>query len=559
MIFLVKIEAKMSKLFDEIKLAIANQSLAEMARLIEICDKIHAGVEVEGYPFELPPDETYEELKLQYKTLSERVGVMTLNVEQPTKIDWVTAKQLSDMWMGKDAIIKDQVCRMKSQKVLIMPKYDGCSTAIRFKLVDKKFEIELAQTRGSDAGTSHKATDMTARMIKLLNSPTCPWFTRFHSLSKYFDGITIRGEVVLIKKLDVVSAAYVAGKIAREEDFPEGEIGFKMFEITRYIDKKGVGRVPSQEKACEILEKVDTSLTHTVLDLSDDQDDNTAKLRAIFDQWNKELSSPIDGVVYCSPQWKYPMTKDETGVKYGKYAQKPSYSLTSTFEGLEYSMAKDGKVQVKILFAPIANGRTKYHQAKTTFTNLERWINDKNLQVGSVLNIKLNGNLAQVSDVVGKMDGTPIKLISQCPCCEQELSQVHNKKGDFFIICENGNCSGKITKVLKAFFSTLELKGFGEITLDKMLDDVKGDLGKLFEAADKKLGGNGLRSRIDEVTVGQFMIALGVCTRTTVDKVPELTQIYMNTVHSEKASVVKYLSSLKYSSLVEAMKRYLTK
>ena len=92
-----------------------------------------------------------------------------------------------------------------------------------------------------------------------------------------------------------------------------------------------------------------------------------------------------------------------------------------------------------------------------------------------------------------------------------------------------------------------------------MLDDVKGDLGKLFEAADKKLGGNGLRSRIDEVTVGQFMIALGVCTRTTVDKVPELAQIHMNTVHSEKASVVKYLSSLKYSSLVEAMKRYLTK
>ena len=175
------------------------------------------------------------------------------------------------------------------------------------------------------------------------------------------------------------------------------------------------------------------------------------------------------------------------------------------------------------------------------------------------MNIKVNGNLAQVADVVGKMDGIPIKLIDECPCCEQALSQVHNKKGDFFIICENGNCPGKITKVLKAFFSTLELKGFGEITLDKIMDEVKGDILKLLEYADKKLGGNGLRNKIDEVTVGQFMIALGICTKTTVSKIPELSKIHMNTVQSEKVAVVKYLSGLKYSSLVEAMKRYLTK
>lgn len=547
-------------LFEEIKIAIATKNLAEMARLIEVCDKLHRGVEVEGYSFnDLPPDETYEELKANYKALSERVGSMTMNVEQPTKIDWVTTKQLSDMWMGKDAIIKDQTCKLKSQKVIVMPKYDGCSCAVRFKLVGNKFDIEIAQTRGSDAGTSHKATDMTVRMTKLLNSPTCPWFKRFHSLSKYFNGITIRGEVVLIRKLDVVSAAYVAGKIAREEEFPENEIGFKMFEITRYIDKNNIGRVPDQEKACEILEKIDSSLTHTTIDLTDDENSNTERLRTIFNQWDKDLSSPIDGVVYCSPRWKYPMTKAETGVKYGKYAQKPSYTLTSTFEGLEYSMAKDGKVQVKIVFNPVANGRTNYHQAKTTFTNLERWILEKNLQVGSVLNIELNGNLAQVTDVVGRMDGTPIKLTSTCPSCGQKLSEVRNKKGDFFLVCEDGNCAGKITKVLKNFFSTLQLKGFGEVTINKIMESVNGSILKLFEFADSKLGGNGLKQRIMEVTVGELMIAIGICTKTTVDKVPELSKIYMNTVQSERKDVIKFLEAKKFSYLSEAVKTYLGK
>ena len=52
---------------------------------------------------------------------------------------------------------------------------------------------------------------------------------------------------------------------------------------------------------------------------------------------------------------------------------------------------------------------------------------------------------------------------THCPSCMTELEWVKDQ-----LFCHNNNCSGKTSKKIEHFASTLKIKGLGPATLDKL-------------------------------------------------------------------------------------------
>lgn len=556
------------------KIAIANNDGKELKRLIDLCDKLHKGIEDDEFsPADLPPDSVYEEMKKKYEEIMSKIHSKMISPKVEAKRYLLKDKKpLSDMYMAKDAIKKDSVVKITNQTIICMPKYDGVSCAIRFILNEEtnKFEVNLAETRGTDTSYSHRNTDLTERMKHLLTTNTCSWFkSRFHKILSMQEiySITIRGEVVLMNKSEAVPASYVAGKVNSKAKYldTEEKIGFKMFEITKIMKKDGKSFIPIQEKVCKIINKIDPSIPFEIIELNDNFDENNNKLMSLFGKWNKDLESPIDGVVYSSLKWTYPQFKEQaSGVGYGKYALKPRVSSSAKLLKIDYTLSKDGRINPIFIFEKININGKNYQRAKSTMTMVVNSIKNKNMGVGSVIDIVLCGGIPNVSNVIAKTSEKEMKVIDKCPICNEPVSISKtvgvNENGEnednYIFKCININCPGIIGKVLTTFMKELEIRGFGEVTIMKILGQNRNQISSVFEEVDRKNGDGYLKKTILNCNVGNFICGLNLLTPTAAKANPQIGKILLHKVSEELNTVKEFINS-KLSPLVEEIKKYL--
>lgn len=540
----------MSTLSDEIKVAITKGYAPTLAKLINICENLHRGIEVDGYEIsDIPSDSLFEQLKQKYEEV--RAAVAS-KIATGKKVSTKKGKILSDMHMAKDAIIKNSVSLLDNTIVICMPKYDGVSCAIRFVWNDEidSFIVDAAETRGTDVGFTHKNTNMKDRMIQLLESDTCPWIERFNKLHSKYKTVTVRGEVVLVDKSIQPAAPYVAGKINSKSKIldAEGVIGFKMFEITRMIDLEGNISVPSQKVACSLISQIDKTIPFEIIELTSD---STQQLMQVYEKWNETLDSPIDGVVYCDLKWKYPQTETEaSGVNYGKYALKPMQLVPTIFERVEYKVAKDGKLSPIIFYKQVSIAGKKYAKAKSSITELLRFIEDKHVGPGSTIDLKLCASIIpKVEDVVVDTSDKPIKLITHCPDCGSELVLKRNKIAT--LTCINPTCKGIVIKQLVTLLKTLKITGYAEKTVENILGECGSNFMKVFDAIDEAKYKGFVKSKIDEATVGDLIYGLNLATRTSLQKIKHIWDIRNMKVNDEVEIVRDFIS--KYHTVITSM------
>ena len=533
----------------QLRLAITNNDAISLNKYIILLDQFHRGdVTADQYPgIDSISDDLYETAKRKYETLRGHVINKLQQMSRKTPVEEIARVPISDLAMTKDGIIKDCVVNITSQTVYCIPKYDGISCAIRFiwDPTTSAFIIDDARTRGADVGVGHKDTNMKDLIKQVLESPRCPWYPeRLNKFGRMFKQITVRGELVVTDSSIPCPAPYVAGKVnsarvgAKTSNIdPDGVMTYKIFEITRVVKQDGESGVPKQLKALKYIHLLDSSIPYEEVVLTDNTDDNTKKVLDLYKKWCDELNTPIDGVVYSSSDWTYPFYQDEThGVNYGKYALKPNEMSVSQITGVEYTMAKDGKLNPILKFKPITICGKTYKQAKSAITNLVNFINNSRMGEGSTIDVTLQSSIIpQVTKVIPDDKITPFKLPDKCPICGSNLEFKQNKSIST-LTCTNDNCRGRVIKLLINLMKNLHVPGLAEKNLNKMLDLVDGDYMKLFKTIDDKNGEDFMKNKIYETTVGNLMIGLGLATKTTLKK-SYVKDIASNIVRDELIAV----------------------
>lgn len=555
-----------NSLTSQIRYALANNLLSELIDLKEICDKLHRAEYVENYtPEDMPTDELYEEMKNKVELARGSIvtGVLTSRDVDPSKTYGTkNLKELSDLHMAKDAIRKDSYVSIIDQRVICMPKYDGCSVCARFISKDNQMILDQSETRGDDVAFSlHKSTDMNDLLQIVLDSKNCKWFhTEFQKLAGLIKSITIRGEMVLVdKSINKPPASYVAGQINRKnlEFDPDHVIGYKMFEITRIIEKSGESVVPDQLKACKILQAIDPSLTYEILDLNSNSEENTNKVLDLFKLWKNDLESPIDGVVYCKPDWRYPLYKnEERGVNYGKYALKPSDKRISKIKFIEYNIGKDGKLVPVIHYNLINYSGKEFRKAKSCISDLYKFINENNLNTESIIDVTFQkGMIPNITRVESPINGDPIKLPEVCPECKSRLILKVNKS-IVTLTCTNIACPGILIKKLNHFCKNMQIKGISDKTLKSFMEKSGNDIKTVFDLINEKIDKD-IKNIIEESTISNLLVSLDLYTKTQISKDPNLSSIQGYLVQDYIILIRDNILSKFNSPIVDAVRLYL--
>ena len=470
-----------------VRSAIANRDIKQMYELKDICDHIHStGLNYKGYTREdLIEDELYEEMIRKINELSKKTtqvfkkGVNEnggyirkdsnlKSIEGITKLKRTREiKTVDDLWMG--SVIKIQKVPDFDEDVILLPKFDGCSCCVRLVRDDlsKSFALDVATTRGTEIGFDLERSNLTHKIVDLISD-------LITKMSKHdFYNVTIRGEIVRKHKNINAPASWVAGKINGGDKVWKDavdELVYIPFEITRinsstnypfidggYIDvEKNI--VPTQIESCDILSidyPYDILMNPTLKDIMD-----------FFDELQHNIDNPIDGVVYCPISWTYPTTKERTQPKqYGKYAWKPSSEGTSILTDVEYSISKEGRIELKFEYEPVMINGKNYKHAKCAINSYFEKI--EGISFGDIVIIKLCGDISPyIASFEKNYNTTPFNLPKKCPFCNNDTEIVtKNKKKMLF--CTNKNCRGILSQCMLMFLSSMQIKGIADKTLSK--------------------------------------------------------------------------------------------
>lgn len=522
----------------EIKKAISSNNVSEMYRLKDICDRLHNGVpSYQGYS-NLPSDTLYEEMNNKLKSIQTGVSkISSKGLRNATAIKngkemnnnaFTTNEKLPDLWMGS----LPKLPEIKSiDDAVLLPKYDGCSCGVKYERCIT-FKPVKATTRGTDAAFRKQTSDIltkyemiSSNITEALNSDEALNFM-FNNRLYFKDAkyINIRGELVLIDKNITNSppAAYVAGKLNGGLEVwksAKDTIEFKPYEIMKIVfqiddpnitslpikeqfkqKEELIEYIPSQIEVIDFLETCGLFDSNRYLYTSLDED-GLDKVITFFKQLEEDITEPIDGVVYCPIEWEYPQTKEEKAdSKYGKYAWKPSSEATSKLKGVEYSIARDGKIGMKLVYEPVELNSKKYSRAKTTPSRITNQL--KGIGIGSTITVKLCADISpQVESFIEDDSIKPYELPKKCPFCGKK-TKISNKKDSVTITCTNEECIGIVIQKYKNLLQILGIKGIADGKLKK-LDKIN------MENIQSLINDDSLIEGFRKLTLSSFMGAIG--------------------------------------------------
>ena len=521
-------------LSDQIKIAIAKNDINNLYKLKDICDRIHSmGQDYETYtPNDLPSDTLYEEMVRKINSTATELKIVTQRGLETNSayirkdgqgvsnndVKHRHEKYISDMWMGSITKLTDI---KEMSDVILLPKFDGCSCGVRLKrTIDGTFEISEALTRGMDQGFKTKKSDITDKFSQISDF-------LIHKLSslnyEFMNGrnfsevtsLTLRGEIVLKTKETTSSApaSFVAGKINGYMEVWEDSLEFMEFVPYEFIrlyfsDDKYDIYIPTQYEVIDLLERSD--LFNFPYELVDLKNSSISLIEKYFEKLEHEITEPIDGVVYCSQEWRYPLKNEETKPKaYGKYAWKPNSEVTSILRNISYSLARDGKFTFILCYDPVRIKGKNYKQAKTVTS---RMLMLEGMGIGSVVTVKLAGDISpMIVDFVDDPEITPYKLPTVCPFCGEETKLKGGKTPT--LSCINPNCREVTKQKMINFLKLIGIKGIAEGKLNAIKDITFENVDKIYLRKNMSLS-NFLKS----VDTRTFLIALGIGGKTKVNK-----------------------------------------
>lgn len=405
----------------------------EIRLLLNICDKLHNGEHVEGYSIkDLPSDSVYEEYKNKLRLHNKMV------TKQPI------------MYMG--SIPKEKEIHVINNAI-IMPKFDGCSVALRFKIENNTLSLIQAHTRGSDVGSDRINSDLTEKMKLLI--PEC-YFKHSSIINKLLQlnpvFINIRGEIVLKQKelnddgYNISPpAAVVAGKINGSlKVFKEyaHKLRICAFEISKIEFKNNTYKVPTQENALKILSKI---YYDDEIYLKDYEcykaNTNDINFNELFECIRDNEDRPLDGLVYCPSTWRYPeLIEETTDSRYGKYAWKPNNETIVTIKSVEYNMKRDGDYSPMIIFDKIKLDKS-YERAKSSISKIDNLIKQGMGSNSKALLQIVHDINPMIVEILNPVDDK-FKLPKRCLWCNSELIYTYDKHNILMhLYCKNEQCN----------------------------------------------------------------------------------------------------------------------
>lgn len=509
----------------------------------------------------------------------------------------VNEAKLSDLWMGSIPKLMD----VKAiPNAIIMPKFDGCSCGVKYVRSNEGiFEPVKATTRGID--TSHKqqntdildkyvtvGTSLTAALNDELKSDDPYTFSNGLTLANIYS-LTIRGEIVALDKAQVTTAAapYVAGKINGGMQVWKAALAnicFIPYEIMRmqlddptynrlklepddeetllrppmpmssdapaYILRAqsnkidptllvGIDYTPSQTETIELLDRLGqiTYDTFDSIDLKSDQ----ASLDLIlefFQHYQNELAQPVDGVVYCGSEWRYPQVKSEsTTSSYTKYAWKPTSESTTKLTGVIYNISRDGKIGLETTYDPIRmNGKT-FTRCKTAPTRMNKLAG---IGIGSVITIELCKDInPQIKEFEEDPNIEPYQFPTKCPFCNHAITRRDGKSkaeaGKVILTCTNKGCLEQLIQKYKFFLGQLKIKGVAEGKLRKL--GKKMNLRNIIHQHLSKTP-NAVYNALSTITIRSFLFGLGFGTSNQIEKAtPDINDFDLMVDHFDELIV----------------------
>lgn len=477
-------------------------------------------------PENLPPDEDYESICKILRTPL-YIAPSIPNV----KMSW-----LPELWMG--SFPKPDDIKLCDNGVM-MPKFDGVSAGLKFvKNADNEIVLQLAQTRGVRA-------DITSKMKLLVDSLQLK-LNLYEGFKDITDlSICIRGEVVLKDKglTQSAPAPYIAGKINGSQEVFEEAVNtmeFIPYEIMRLTKYKEHIRVTQKE--CFDLLKSMNQLKFEPIYM---KEYNLREVQNAFDVYSKELKEPLDGIVYCSENWTYPITEAETHPSvYGKWAWKPSKEEESVVKDFEYSIGRDGKIEIMMIYDEITIDNKKYSRAKVSISRL---LALDGIGIGSKIIVRLaNGISPFISDFESDDETEKYELPKKCPFCNKSLKLTQGV--NVTLKCQNKNCPEILLQKYKNFLKVMGFKGVAEKRI-RSLDELN-----FKNIVDEYIEDDDFRDGINNASVSLLFQALGCGGKQSVVKMlndTELKNKHLMKVSACKRDVVKVVKDIMEDEFME--------
>ena len=224
-------------------------------------------------------------------------------------------------------------------------------------------------------------------------------------------------------------------------------------------------------------------------------------VQAHFAALKETIPQPLDGVVYCSSNWKYPTYSEQTKPKqYGKYAWKPSSEATTTLKQISYSLARDGKFTFTLSYEPVKINGKNYSNAKTATSRI---LLLQGIGIGSIITVKLAGDISpMIMDFINEEDIKPFELPSKCPFCSTSTKLKKGKTPT--LLCPNPVCPEVLKQKMINFLSTLSIKGVAAGKLTKLPSITLENVVNVY------LGKDFIKDKLYHTDTRTFIVALGV-------------------------------------------------
>ncbi|MBL4818244.1 MAG: NAD-dependent DNA ligase LigA [Deltaproteobacteria bacterium] len=331
-----------------------------------------------------------------------------------------------------------------------VPKIDGIACSIHY---DPKGNLTLAATRGD----GQVGEDITANVLRIKGIPNkIPPSSEFE----------VRGEIYM--KLSRFKAHYekdfsnprnlAAGALKQKEPDKSAAYGLCFFAY----DIDGTDLKTEVEKFNFLKELGFETMPTAVFESADACDEH-------YKDWQKKrdkIDYEIDGVVFRADQ-----VSEQT--RLGVTAHHPRWAIAYKFQGesahtelkaVEWSLGRTGAITPVAIVEPVFVSGAMVSRASlhnlTIFKSLH-------LTEKAIVDITRRGGvIPHVEQVVEAVGGSPIQAPTHCPSCKREVII----DGEFLICPDPATCPDIITSRLIHFASVLELEGFGEKIILKLID-----------------------------------------------------------------------------------------
>ena len=363
--------------------------------------------------------------------------------------------------LAKCHTAEEVVTKFKGQEVTMMPKVDGCSLSLLY--------IHGVLSRAVTRGNGKIGEIVTANAARILNVPDTIAFK---------EPIEVRGEAYISKE-DFYGIMDQPGYAGHEEGLKNprnaaaGALRQKDPALTakrklKFVAYKALYIEHIYETQTETIDYL-THLGFLAVNTWTHATEHIALTEQIIEQI-RHYSAPYetDGVVI--------MLSDLAKFEDQGYSGKcPKGALAYKFEteketskvlDIEWETSRTGKIKPVAVIEPTEIcGSTV---ARITMNNYQ-WLLEHNVAIGDkVLFEKANEIIPHLLEVLERAEDRNRSVPVTCPSCSNYVDYI---EGETDLMCHNVECPAQAIKLIQFILETLQIKGIGETTVEKLVSN----------------------------------------------------------------------------------------